>query len=318
MDGVVAGQPALEDVVEINEGLAVKKDIDFKVDEDIYEKTGVKRPRKGEGLSGPEAEKIYRHQIEQDLVTLVKFNGINADQKREEYDKARYENDLTYRTMSDRKPLGAIGKLAEVTSVIKELSWRDTNTLTKEIYGIHLTKPPIIAHKRYQEWLSGKPQGPSKQYLYDKAQRRQDAELWDNIKSARLEKTRTEIRAAEIRQSNTQKDKLLKEKADAKAKKKNKGVDPNSGAGARRLEKQKFIQENNFDSLRLKPTNAQSRTSMRDWDKGHKDDWDFDKKGFAPISQTFSVLSPGKRMSHNMVLESDLHCYEGPEFSVDQ
>ena len=40
----------------------------------------------------------------------------------------------------------------------------------------------------------GKAERASKEYLIDKAQRKQDNELWENIKFARLEKTRIELR----------------------------------------------------------------------------------------------------------------------------
>ena len=175
------------------------EDIVFTVDDDIYEKTGVKKPKKGEELSGMEAEKIYRYQLKQDEAKIVARYGSYID-KVETYHEKRME-EITYATFHYVRPMGHWGKFSEASRSAREISWRETSKLNGEVFGTHLTQPPIIANKRYQEWISGKPQGPSKEYLLDKEQRKQDIELWENIRFARLEKTRTELREESKRRS---------------------------------------------------------------------------------------------------------------------
>ena len=51
------------------------EDIIFTVDDDIYEKTGVRKPKKGEELSGMDAEKLYRYQLVQDKQKIVEKYG---------------------------------------------------------------------------------------------------------------------------------------------------------------------------------------------------------------------------------------------------
>ena len=137
---------------------SVTRDIEFTVDEDIYEKTGVKRPRLGEELDGLASEKIYRYQLEQDIEKINKWGGTYKS-KIEKHEKLRNE-DVVYKFLNDVPRCGENAKFNEVSSVTREISWRSTRYLTGEIHKEHLQQPPIIAYKRYQEWLYSKPNLP--------------------------------------------------------------------------------------------------------------------------------------------------------------
>jgi hypothetical protein len=198
-----------------------------------------------------------------------------------EYDAARMEKNNGYRRLAEKKNLGARGRLSEVYSVTRELAWRDTSTLTKEVpwrdpakipyelYGRHLVQAPIIANKRYTEWRTGKPRGPSDEYLKDKAQRAQDTELWENIKFARLEKTRVELREEGKAMDRARRERVLKEKEEAKAKSKgSQSVDEK--AMAIQLEKMTHIANNDFELLRKIPSERLARLNMKGWNVGHQ------------------------------------------------
>ena len=85
------------------------KELDFTMDDDIYEKTGVKRPRRGEELDGMEAEKLYRYQLEQDIQKIIDFRGTYQN-KVQEHNELR-NRDTSYRVMNDPHLLGMTGNM---------------------------------------------------------------------------------------------------------------------------------------------------------------------------------------------------------------
>ena len=287
-----------------------QEDIIFTVDEDIFEKVGVKRPRKGEELGGMEAEKLYKYQLKQDKEKIIEKYGTYTE-KVAEYHNERMQ-EVTYATFHLIRPLGHRGNFNESANVARELSWRDTSLVNKEVFGIHLQTPPEIAGKRYKEWLTGKPKGPSKEYLKDKAQRKQDKELWEDIKFARLEKTRNELRE-ESKQRSLEKARARKAAKEA-LKAKNKAKNAEKNANAMKLWKKERIDANDFTSLRLLPTKSQSHKSMLNWDAGHQNDWNYDN-GYPQISQSAHSLESGVRMSHAMVNTGELNLYEGVHYT---
>ena len=140
-----------------------QEDIIFTVDDDIYEKVGVRKPRKGEEVSGMDGDKLYRYQLAQDKVKIIEKYGPYEDKKKE-YHETRMK-EITYSTFHEVRPLGWHGAFNESSAVARELSWRDTSKLNTEVFGLHLQKAPEIANKRYKEWLSGKPKGPPRNTL---------------------------------------------------------------------------------------------------------------------------------------------------------
>lgn len=289
------------------------EDIIFTVDADIYEKTGVRKPKKGENLSGMEAEKIYRYQLEQDESKIISRYGSYGD-KVEMFHEKRME-EITYATFNTVRPMGHWGKFSEASRAAREISWRNTTKLTGEVLGTHLLQPPIIANKRYQEWIGGKPKGPSKEFLVDKEQRKQDNELWENIRFARLEKSRTELREESKRRSLEKAKERRLEKERAKKKNKDGAGDTVSAA---KLWYEERIFANEFDLLRKLPTKQQSYDSMKNWNKGHQPTWDLGGYGFPKVNQAAFAMKNGERMSHALVSGDEMTVFEGVKYGRGQ
>ncbi len=297
----------------------VKKDIIFTVDDDIYEKCGVRRPQKGLSLDGPEAEKIYRYQIVQDIEKIKQYTGHFKD-KVKEYD-AKRESDAIYRILNEVKKVGMLGRYSEVANVTRELSWRNTSLLINEIYGKHLQQPPVIAQKRYKEWLAGKPQGPSKEYLLDKAQRKADNELWDNIKYLRFEKTVVELRQESKERARLRNLERAKEAEELKQSLKKK--DPNkqkeeeeARQNAYVKTKRQNIEKNAFDKNRMVPSVKEALASMKNWDYGQNKKWDYEENSFGKYVAVVTTTN-GARLSDGLLNDVDVGKYEGPATNVD-
>jgi hypothetical protein len=285
------------------------EDIIFTVDPDIYEKVGVRKPKKGEELNGMEAEKLYRYQLEQDEQKIIDKYG-SYKSKTDTFHERRME-EVTYATFNTIKPLGHVGRFNESARAAREISWRATSKVNTEVYGTHLKKAPVIAGKRYKEWLTGKPAGPSQEFLVDKEQRRVDQELWENIRFARLEKTRTELRE-ESKARSIARNKARKEEKENAKKKGNEEADEN--ASAVKLWKAAIIAENEFERLRMMPTKQQQYNGMKGWDYGHQGNYDVMGTGFPKINQPAFAMEVGERMSEAMVRGEELAVWERTSF----
>jgi hypothetical protein len=301
-----------------NHGLQVQRDIEFTVDEDIYEKTGVKKPRNGEELDSLGGEKLYRYQLDQDIEKIIKWQG-GFKKKIDDHTEIRME-DASYRLLTEVHPLGSLCTTNDVAMVTREISWRNTSKLASEIPQIlglrtHLTKAPFIANKRYVEWLTGKPKGPSEAFLKDKAQRKQDSELWDDILHSRLEPTRDEIRAAGKAASKARNAARLKEKEDLKNlnKKKNDKAAGEEAKIAENRSKRKNIEANDFAANRRLPSEDQAKKSLNLWDVGFQENWDFAKNSFGKYDNLVTTLD-GTRMSDGILGSDAIITYEGPKF----
>jgi len=294
------------------------RDIVFTVDDDIYEKCGVKKPSKGLELEPSDAEKLYRYQLAQDIEKINEVSG-SFREKVDTFMKKR-EEDVIYSILSETKHLGSNGKYCEVGEVTREISWRNTSQLRGEIYRTHLMQAPTIAAKRYKEWLTGKPQGPSKEFLQDKAQRKADNELWEDIKYMRLEKTRVELREESKERSRQMALLRIQQAADMKKKNKRKGEASNEEDEARANEmlktKKKNIEDNNFGANRSMLTQTQAADSMRNWDKGHKANWNYDTESFGKYVHLVTTNN-GIRLSASTSAVVMEQLYEGPVYTAE-
>jgi hypothetical protein len=277
----------------------------------IYELAGVRPPRRGEELSGFDAEKIYKVQLEIDLKKFDSKYGRYKDRVID-FESKRMEQSATYAALASKPMLGENARMNPVGYVTSELSWRATTKLNREIYGDHLTKAPIIAKKRHQEWLTGKPKGPSQAYVTDKAQRKLDNELWEDIRFGRFEKTRVEEREESIARHKAREQKLKDEK---EALKKKKSQDQSAlNAKALKAQTRKLISLNKFGDLRKLPSDLQLFQSRRNWNAGHQNDWDLEGYGFPKINQPAFGSEDGTRMSNAMVTSEMDKFYEGVNY----
>jgi len=295
-----------------------KRDITFTVDPDIYEKCGVKKPMKNQELEGSDAEKLYRFQLAQDIETINRETGTFKSKVRVHQEKR--EEDIVYKILSETKHLGSFGRYCEVSDVTREISWRNTSTLRGEIYKTHLMKAPLIAQKRYVEWMTGKPQGPSKEFLRDKAQRKADSELWEDIKYYRLDKTRTELREEAKESSRQRALARIKEAEELKKSFKKKGDAAKEDDEAQQsviiATKKANIKDNNFSKNRLVPTLQEATGGMHHWDQGHNNNWNYDIDSFGKYVKAITT-GDGSRLSSSTSKFDMEKLYEGPSFTAE-
>lgn len=144
--------------------------IAFSVDPMMYEKVGVLRPRrKDDVVTDFDQEKLYMFQLDKDLKKIVAERGHHADRD-VQYIKQRMKMDPKYKSAICPTSLGKSGNFAAVSVLASEKSWMATSVP----YG-------DIAHKRYLEWLSQVPKGPSEAELKMAKQIKMDQELWQKI-----------------------------------------------------------------------------------------------------------------------------------------
>lgn len=139
----------------------------FSVDPDMYEKLGIKKPKKGEENQS-DLEKIYRYQLEKDLKKMVERKGTYKS-RADKFTRIR-ESDPEYRHIAIAPTFGAEGNFIDINAQTKLHSWQSTS----KPYG-------VIAHKRYLEYLANLPKGPTKDEVQDKLQRHMDRELWEKV-----------------------------------------------------------------------------------------------------------------------------------------
>ena len=233
------------------------RSLTFEDDPKMWEAIGVKKRRKGDEYNDLDYEKIYNYQLKQDIPKIVERYG-SFKQKESTYLQQR-GLDVNYRNITDIRPLGRNANFEDVSRVTREISWRST----KRPFG-------VIANKRYQEWLGGKPPGPSKEYLKDLAQRKHDNDLWDDVLYFRTEKSLKQLRF-EAKLQETERRKLLK---------------------IGEFEEKEMISEAaqyalnqtnmRFDLNRQVPTKRQAMLSMDDWDYGIHQTFELDK-GFPMV-----------------------------------
>jgi hypothetical protein len=141
--------------------------VGFSVDNEMYTKLGIKKPKKGEENTH-DMEKIYEYQLEKDLQKIVQRKGTYKS-RAEAYNRIR-ETDPEYQEIALPDRFGAYGDFNSVDFKLKEHSWQSTS----KPYG-------VIAHKRYLEYLANLPKGPTKDEVQDKVQRGMDRELWEKV-----------------------------------------------------------------------------------------------------------------------------------------
>jgi hypothetical protein len=155
----------------------------YSVDPQMYEKIGIRKPKKGEEMNNFDAEKIISFQLDKDLPKIVQNHGSFEELNREYYlgEKVHPEG---YERLHMRitpngdlvntKKLGANGNIVKVAKYTEDISWRETS----KPFG-------IIAAKRYAEYLANLPKGPSDAELRAVQQKKNDEELWRLIKDGR-------------------------------------------------------------------------------------------------------------------------------------
>lgn len=146
----------------------------------MYEKLGIRKPKKGEEVNNLDAEKIVSFQLDKDLPKIVAYHGSFEELNREYYLGEKVKKQLFEKMdmkitptgeVVGTKTLGANGNIVKVAKYTADISWRET------------TKPHgIIAEKRYQEYLRNLPKGPTEAELRAVQQKKNDEELWRLIK----------------------------------------------------------------------------------------------------------------------------------------
>ena len=233
--------------------------IDFTPDPEAMKKLGIAAPKRGDELDALNAEKIYRYQLDLDIQKIRDKKGSYA--KRVFDFMLGRQEDPKYKEIALLRSLGVNGATEEVAQVTREISWRAT------------ARPEgVIAKKRYKEWLSGTPKGPSQAFLKDREQRKKDNELWENIKYDRLKKSKKQERL-ERKQRAEAYAAELKEKADRIEKEKEALALGKALLGKADEAKQRRFRElisaAKFEEIRVAPSDVDQSRSMKEWNKGH-------------------------------------------------
>jgi len=117
----------------------------YSVDPDMYEKIGIRKPKKGEEMNNFDAEKIISFQLEKDLPKIVTNHGTYDELNKdyflgEKVAPESYEKFGMHITSQGNlvrsKNLGAKGTIGKVAKYAEDISWRET---TKP-YGIIAAK----------------------------------------------------------------------------------------------------------------------------------------------------------------------------------
>ncbi len=143
------------------------KSVDFSVDPLMYEKLNIKKAKKGDENSF-DIDKMYSFQLAKDEEKIRKVKG--SYKSRNQMYLGIRESDPYYRVVANVPKMGKEANFKELLQHTTESSWRSTS----QPYG-------VIAHKRYLEYLTNLPKGPSEEEIRDKLQRKTDKDLWDNI-----------------------------------------------------------------------------------------------------------------------------------------
>lgn len=143
------------------------RSVDFSIDPNMYTKLDIKKAKLGE--ENPfDVQKIYQFQLNKDIEKLTKQKGKYKD---------RNKRFLQIRTIDEEYKRVAIpsniannGQFNEILEFTIDETWK----LSSRPYGEQ-------AHKRYLDYIANIPKGPSHNEIQDKAQRKMDKELWNNI-----------------------------------------------------------------------------------------------------------------------------------------
>lgn len=145
-----------------------EKSIEFSVDPQMFQKLDIPKPKPGDEKPY-DLEKIYKFQLEKDIIKLKKVKGSYADRKRK-YVEDRID-DPFYQAVSEVPDVAKNGNFVEVVEHPTTINaWR----LTSQPYG-------IIAHKRYLEYIANLPRGPTVGEVKDRQQRGTDSDLWEKV-----------------------------------------------------------------------------------------------------------------------------------------
>ena len=139
----------------------------FSVDPEMFEKTGVKKPRDMKDLNTMEAEKLYKFQVEKDIVKIAKKQG-RYKVRNAEYLRHR-ATDPRFSQIAHGKNLGKLANFEAVSQVAAEARYPGKSVIfyfysanafviTAHLHSWQATTIPYgeIAHKRYLEWLANK------------------------------------------------------------------------------------------------------------------------------------------------------------------
>lgn len=143
------------------------KSVEFSEDPNMYEKLGMKKPKRGEEKPY-DIEKVYQFQLEKDLAKIRQARGPYKE-RNDLYTQLRHEDPL-YHEIAKTAPLGQDGDFNALLPYTKDESWKQTS----KPYG-------EIAHKRYLEYLANLPKGPTDEEIKDKEQRQKDKDLWKKV-----------------------------------------------------------------------------------------------------------------------------------------
>lgn len=151
----------------IKEFGADDRSIDFSVDPDMMTKLSVKKTRKGEEKMS-DIQKIYEYQLDKDVNKIIQARGTFQHRNK------------TYLKIRDRDPL--FHEIAKVPTFANDGKFSEINYLTKEHHWESTTQPyGIHAHKRYVQFVTALPTGPTGSEIKDRLQRELDAALIESV-----------------------------------------------------------------------------------------------------------------------------------------
>jgi hypothetical protein len=170
-----------------------KNSIAFSVDPEMVQKLNI--PVRMDQRSALDYDKMYKYQLERDLVKIVNKNG-HYQTRNTNFLEARAE-DPDYRQLNNNHPLGMHGETKDVAVLAARISWQETT----QPFG-------PIAQRRQQELLKRNTISISEIDTKRSTQARNDHQLWDSIQYGHMEEKRRKKKLTRKEQEEEQKKKL--------------------------------------------------------------------------------------------------------------